>query len=71
MLFHIILITASLTASTFQFSNEAEFRRALVVHENAGWSVAFDDELPMGGIAMTLEMPETTKLIAINSKLGQ
>jgi len=68
MLFHIILITAGITGSTFQFSNEAEFHKVIAHHESAGWTIAFDDELPLGGLAVTLESPYATALIASNSK---
>jgi len=68
MLFHIILITAGITGSTFQFSNEAEFHKVIAHHESEGWIVAFDDELPLGGLAVTLESPHATALIASNSK---
>ena len=68
MLFHIILMTAGITGSTFQFSSEADFRKVISHHESNGWTVAFDDELPMGGISMTLESPEKTTLIASNAK---
>jgi len=69
MLFHIILITAGITGSTFQFSSEADFRKVISHHESAGWTIAFDDELPMGGLAVTLENPQaTTLLVASNSK---
>ena len=66
MLFHIILITAGITGSTFQFSSEADFRKVISHHESNGWTVAFDDELPMGGLAVTLENPHATTLIASN-----
>ncbi len=68
MLFHIILITAGIVGSTFQFSNEAEFHKVVAHHESNGWTIAFDDELPMGGIAISLESPEKTTLIAVNTK---
>jgi len=68
MLFHIILMTAGITGSTFQFSSEADFRKVISHHESNGWTVAFDDELPMGGISMTLESPEKTTLIASSAK---
>jgi hypothetical protein len=67
MLFHIILVTAGITGSTLQFSNEASFWRVVEHHESEGWTVAFDDELPMGGISMTLESPDKN-LVASNSK---
>ncbi len=68
MLFHIILVTAGIAGSTFQFSNEAEFHKVIAHHESEGWTVAFDDELPLGGLAVTLESPYATALIASNSK---
>lgn len=68
MLFHIILITAGITGSTFQFSNEVDFRNVVAHHESAGWTVEFDAELPSGGLAVTLQSPQTTTLIAFNSK---
>jgi len=67
MLFHIILITAGIAGSTFQFSNETDFRNVVAHHESEGWTVAFDAELPSGGLAMTLESPRATTLIASNS----
>ena len=68
MLFHLILITAGITGSTFTFTDEADFREVIEHHENEGWTVAFDDELPLGGVAITLENPQATTPLTASAK---